>query len=62
MLEVEAQPKILKNLLARVEKQCEREELESLMVTSILLLSELHVLQKFSTPKLNHKEANHFNG
>ena len=27
------------------------------MLTSILLLNELHVLQKFSTPKLNQKEA-----
>ena len=32
---------------------------EILMFTSILLLNELHVLQIFSTPKLNQKEANH---
>ena len=57
-LEIKAQVEKTKKCTSW-SRETVRERSESLMLTSIVLLNELHVLQKFSTPKLNQKEANH---
>ena len=57
-LEVKAQAENTKKSISW-SRETLRARSESLMLTLILLLNELYVLQKFSSPKLNQKEANH---